>query len=196
MTKHIQQKSAKIFFSLSLLATLCVTSAQGAYDYNGTPLNKNNITITPGTSSTILASYTQTINTCGLPDNSFGSLGVVTQSIAGSSFAQATLLQPDGKIIALGASNCNFTTSGNFALMRFNTTGSLDQSFGTNGVVTQTIEGCSVIYAALLQSTGKIVAVGTSNNNRSTTGKFALIQYINPFALTTFTASYGTVGLL
>ena len=69
-------------------------------------------------------------------------------------------MQPDGKILAAGVSE---TRPGmlDFALVRYNSDGTRDSSFGANGIVTTDLGGESDDAAAVaLQPDGEIVAVG------------------------------------
>lgn len=102
------------------------------------------------------------VNTNGSRDAAFGSNGaVVTDITADSDAASGGVLQPDGKIIAVGYSyvNGNFATS-DAAMVRYNRDGSLDPSFGDGGIV-RTPAGFALGGAAL-QPDGKIV-VATKN---------------------------------
>jgi len=74
--------------------------------------------------------------------------------------ARTVVLQPDGKIVVLGA-------SGDGAIIvRFNSNGSLDSSFGTNGVVISSVSGFSSYGSNVaLQSDGKIVVTDYVYNN-------------------------------
>jgi uncharacterized delta-60 repeat protein len=108
------------------------------------------------------------LNTDGTFDTSFG---VTNNGIALADFTTGNFqtndqisslaLQPDGKIVVAGDTGVNR----DFAVARFNSNGSLDSSFGTNGKV-QTPIGITneVIYALKLQTDGKIVAAGYSQN--------------------------------
>src|SRR5207244_8639500 len=71
--------------------------------------------------------------------------------------ARGLAIQADGKIVAAG-----ITTNPNaFAVLRFNTDGSLDTGFGSGGLVTTSFStGNDRAYAVALQSDGKIVVVG------------------------------------
>ncbi len=87
----------------------------------------------------------------GTPDKSFGNNGgVIVDTINGS---LKLLSQPDGKIIIIGS---HFKVVGNetYYLTRLNADGSVDEGFGTGGVI---IEPTSQIRAATLQQDGKIV---------------------------------------
>ncbi len=164
-----------------LLALTPLTHAKRLVDYNGTPLNsRNGITITPQTSSAIRASYTQVITTAGLLDKTFGVGGIVQNGANTLKDLYAAVLQPDGKIIAAGYSN---PFKKIFTLTRLNTDGSLDNSFGTNGVVTTDVTpGTSLdsqANALLLQPDGKIIAVGYGKKAGAPPRKtvFALVRY-------------------
>jgi len=128
-------------------------------------------------------------NSDGSVDTTFnGGTPVVGPNTTGT--IHGVLLQPNGKIVAVGSNN----TGNRFCLTRYNSNGSIDTTFGpdnTNVVITT---GTTYrAYAALLQPDGKIVAVGT---NGTGTYDFVLIRYVNPFTLASFTASYGNVGMM
>ena len=111
-------------------------------------------------------------NNDGSLDPTFGSGGITTTAVsAESDYLNALVLQPDGKLVATGYSS--FATSSNssrstnkITLLRYNADGSLDQGFGTGGVVTTQIShGIDVddgASAAALQPDGKIVVGATS----------------------------------
>jgi len=140
----------------------------------------------------------------GILDPSFGTNGIVVTDIAtgltANNQAYACIVQPDGKIIAAGWSNNQGIVVYNFTLVRYNSDGTLDSTFGVNGMIATNLGGTySEAYACALQPDGKIVAVGSSNAKNGGVGTnydFALIRYVNPFTLASFTASYGVVGLL
>ena len=85
------------------------------------------------------------------------------------------VLQSDGKIVVAGYS----VIGGNFdfALARYNTNGSLDTSFDTDGKLTTAI-GASDDQArsVILQSDGKIVVAGQSSNGSNY--DFAVVRYL------------------
>ena len=105
-----------------------------------------------------LASFSQE----GSLDNTFGSNGIVTTAVGDFSYANATAIQADGKIVAAGTSSINNIES--FTLTRYNTNGSLDATFGTAGIVTTSItdDGYSSANAVAIQADGKIVVAGSS----------------------------------
>jgi uncharacterized delta-60 repeat protein len=99
-------------------------------------------------------------NRDGSLDESFGDGGKVTTDFQGGAFAADVTLQPDGKIVAAGTA-FSIGTSGDFALVRYNRDGSLDESFGHGGKVTTDFFGDSdAVSAIALQPDGKIIAVG------------------------------------
>ena len=103
-----------------------------------------------------LSSFAQS----GALDLSFGTNGKVITAIGNADdAAYAVVIQTDGKIVAAGySSNSSYY---DFALIRYNTDGTLDTTFGTNGKVTTNFGGWgSCISSAAIQSDGKIVAVG------------------------------------
>jgi uncharacterized delta-60 repeat protein len=116
-------------------------------------------------------------NSDGQLDPSFGTNGKVTTVIGlGNSFSWAGSLQPDGKIVVVGSAVYAGYASG-FAVLRYNTNGSLDNSFGGGGKVITPI-GTNYDYATALtiQQDGKIVVVGKSMDSYWT-GAFAMVRY-------------------
>lgn len=114
-------------------------------------------------------------NTDGSLDLSFDTDGIVTTPIGVSSeLASAIAIQTDGKIVVGG-----YTTNGtqiDFALTRYNTNGSLDISFDTDGIVTTQIDTFSdAINSIAIQSDGKIVVGGYTSNGSN--NDFALARY-------------------
>lgn len=105
----------------------------------------------------------------GVLDTTFnpgGSLspGVVTTDFGSDSeTATAALVQLDGKIVAAGFSGSS--SSRVIALVRYNTDGSLDTTFGTNGKTTYDLGSSNpVARAAALQPDGRIVTAGVSGS--------------------------------
>jgi uncharacterized delta-60 repeat protein len=113
----------------------------------------------------------------GTLDPSFDSDGIVVTPVGTSSSSQANsvVTQSDGKIVVAGYSNNG--TDDDFTVIRYNTDGSLDNTFDNDGIVTTNISTNSYDYAysIALQSDGKIVAAGYSNNG--TDDDFTVIRY-------------------
>jgi uncharacterized delta-60 repeat protein len=109
-------------------------------------------------------------NSDGSFDTTFSEDGTFFKDFSsGQDAVLALALQPDGKIIAAGTVARNpLTPEGDFALLRLDTSGQLDPSFGIDGVVTTTlIDSMDDFYAVAVQPDGKIVATGGSENSSS-----------------------------
>jgi uncharacterized delta-60 repeat protein len=114
-------------------------------------------------------------NTDGSLDTTFNSDGIVTTAVGSlNDTGRSVVVQSDGKIIVVGSSE-NVTDS-DFAVVRYNTDGSLDTTFSSDGKVTTAI-GSSQDQArsVVLQSDGKIVAAGLSDNGSNY--DFAVVRY-------------------
>ena len=99
-------------------------------------------------------------DTNGNLDSTFGKNGIAITNIYSSIGKLDLVLQNDGKIILVGPSKVDNTH--HFTMLRFNTNGSLDNSFGKNGI-TQTIIGdFSEAESVALDSYGNIVVAGTT----------------------------------
>ena len=126
------------------------------------------------------------LNADGSMDATFGTGGLSTTDFGGDHDEIHTImLQPDGKIV--GAGYCYpGTTMLEFAIVRYNTNGTLDASFGTAGkIITEMGVGANQIDAIMLQTDGKMVAVGCVN--AGATADFALARYMGA-------GTTGTVG--
>ena len=97
-------------------------------------------------------------------DTSFDTDGKLTTAIgSGADIAYSVVLQSDGKILVAG--NSYNGSNDDFAIVRYNTDGSLDTSFDTDGKKTTAIgSGADVANSVVLQSDGKILVAGYSNN--------------------------------
>jgi uncharacterized delta-60 repeat protein len=109
-------------------------------------------------------------NPNGSLDNSFGTAGKVITSLgAGSDEAFSVAIQPlDGKIVVAGSSFSSITGY-DFAVVRYNTTGTKDATFGTNGVATTNIgNDHDAARSVAIQADGRIVTAGSD---------FTLVRY-------------------
>ena len=113
-------------------------------------------------------------NTDGTLDSAYGNGGVVATNVSASTnILNSVIITPDGKIIAGGTSTLNGNNQ--FILLRYTTTGSVDNTFGDNGKVVTDFNGtASIIWSLALQSDGKIVAAGTADNGNK---DFAVARY-------------------
>lgn len=113
-------------------------------------------------------------NSDGTLDNTFNQCGIVTTAVGISSVIESIAIQPDNKIIAVGSSHLNHNDG--FLLARYHPDGSLDSSFGINGIVRTQISGVEEgARSVKIQSDGKIIIGGYSRMNDLQ--NFALARY-------------------
>src|SRR2546427_807683 len=117
-------------------------------------------------------------------DPTFGNGGIViTQRLNGNNngnnlyAALAMAIQPDGKIVVVGEGFTSPSDSWDFAVVRYNPDGSLDNSFG--GGIVNTPIGNSQDHAnsVAIQADRKIVVAGSSGNLLNS--YFVIVRY-NP----------------
>ncbi len=104
----------------------------------------------------------------GIIDNNFGTNGFVSMFIGTANYGggQAVAVQADGKILIGGSSYHN--TFYWAAIGRFNIDGSIDNSFGTNGIAEYSMRGYyDEINCIVIQPDGKIICSGNSTINAS-----------------------------
>lgn len=104
------------------------------------------------------------LNTNGTLDNTFSVDGIAQTSFgSGVDNCYAVVIQPDGKILAAGYSDVAGTDY--IAIARYNSDGTLDLSFSTDGKVLQSIASNGSIASDIaLQSDGKIIIAGRADN--------------------------------
>jgi uncharacterized delta-60 repeat protein len=149
-----------------------------------------------GKQSFALIRYTENVHSgrTGIVDTSFGTNGKVITDIGTNSIdsANAAVMQSGGKIVVAG-STC---VSGicDFALVRYNSDGTLDRTFGTKGKVITDIQGNSdeafAVAIQSIQSVDRIVAAGRTCSQNQGCG-LALVRYDSNGTLDT---SFGTNG--
>jgi uncharacterized delta-60 repeat protein len=106
-------------------------------------------------------------NSNGTLDTTFGGgTGKVTTSLnayASPGFAMA--LQRDGKMLVAGEIMLPSTSKAHFAVVRYNTNGTIDTSFGTGGTTTiaMSATGNESARSVIVQADGKIVLAGYAN---------------------------------
>ena len=129
-------------------------------------------------------------NIDGSLDMTFNSIGydLVNFGVQ-DDIAYSVALQSDGKIVVSG-STTNASNNTDFVLLRYNTNGTLDLSFDTDGrVITTFGSSYETAYAVAIQSDGKIIAAGNSFSD--TTFHFAMARYKSDGSLD---ASFGSGG--
>jgi uncharacterized delta-60 repeat protein len=140
-----------------------------------------------GAESFMLARF----NSNGTLDSGFGTSGVTTTFVNITSEIVGLELLPDGKIIAAGRQSPYddppVPDHTNFAIARYMPQGTLDNTFGTNGIVgTDVVTGApDILQSMIVQPDGKIVAAGSSGNNH------CLVRYQSDGSLDN---TFGTSG--
>lgn len=109
-------------------------------------------------------------------DTTFGINGNVITTLPSSTIASSIALQDDGKIIVAG-----HTWTGNyneFMLIRYNSNGDIDQTFGNFGVVTTAfLAKNGVGKSVAIQNDGKIVLAGFAYSDVNDYDDFAVVRY-------------------
>jgi uncharacterized delta-60 repeat protein len=137
----------------------------------------------------------------GCLDSSFGGVGYVDMHIGSGNFGQGTnavIVQPDGKIVAATGVQ-NSSGDSDFAVIRFNSDGSLDSSFGDPDPFNPTLRRGFALTPftnenddgmdLLQQPDGKIVVFGQAGTTGS--GSMAVARYNVDGTLDT---SFGSAG--
>lgn len=94
-------------------------------------------------------------------------------------FANAVVIQPDGKILAGGVSLQPSVANGDFGLARLNSDGSFDPAFGAGGKLTTAFPGLSTgVGSLIVQSDGKIVAIGGASEQGTIHEDLVLARYL------------------
>lgn len=123
-------------------------------------------------------------------DLTFGTGGKVLTDVAGTTIdrGHGVVLQSDGKIVISGTADFAVTADSEFLVIRYNTDGSLDSSFGTGGIVTTSFTGNGTKGRVIaIDSNDKIVVVGITGTNSN----FAIARYGTDGTLD---ATFGTGG--
>lgn len=141
----------------------------------------------------LIASSTPARAQPGQLDPSFGAGGVFADSTGEfnhtGNFGSAVALQSDGKIVAGG--EIGFNTG----VIRLNSNGTLDSTFGTGGTVTSLLggnDGNSQVIGLAIQSDGKVV-VGISNLQQGF-GPMFIVARLNVNG--SLDATFGSAGVV
>jgi uncharacterized delta-60 repeat protein len=130
-------------------------------------------------------------NVDGSLDTTFAGAGTVTTNFGGL-FAEgaAVVIQPDGKVLAVGTTTS--TTTADFALVRYNADGTPDASFGAGGQVTTDITVTDSLTDVTLQADGRILVTGRTFDQVSD-DNFTVARYD---ADGTLDATFGNAGIV
>lgn len=138
----------------------------------------------------------------GTLDESFGNKGQAQLALKVSNYSKSRVegreadecfglsLQPDGKIILVGRIedgtmvnllDINATNSVDCALVRYDQSGRLDTTFGSdkNGMVVTSVSNHANFFVdCVVQADGKIIAIGTSRNALTNKDQFLIVRYL------------------
>lgn len=115
--------------------------------------------------------FAMKIDQDGVPDESFGESGVSIIPIdADEDYAHALDIQPDGKIVLAGATTVPGFTYINTALVRLTADGSIDSTFGTNGIAIGSAapSESEETYGLVIMPDGSMVTTGYAMNGTQT----------------------------
>ncbi|MBI5953696.1 MAG: cadherin domain-containing protein [Chloroflexi bacterium] len=123
----------------------------------------------------------------GTLDTSFGGTGIVDTDFGADELLDDFVIQPDGKILVEGKTSSLDTSD--FLLVRYNSDGSPDTSFGTNGKVTTDFGNTADFARGIaLQADGKAIVIGS----KGTDG--ILARYDTGLSMTPTTLTFDSVG--
>jgi len=130
-------------------------------------------------------------NTDGSLDTTFDSDGRLTTDFWKGQYATAVGIQGDGKVVAGGVVSGPFAP--HFALARYNSNGSLDTTFDSDGKVTTPMGLGGGVSSIAIQSDGKIIALGdTATGFDGNNSDFAIARYTSNGSLD---STYGGGGI-
>ncbi len=111
-------------------------------------------------------------NNNGNLDTTFGTGGKTITDIGGYDVANSVAVQSDGKVILAGRGQQKFI------LVRYTVDGTLDDSFGSDGIVTTDLSvGDDFVNDVVVQPDGRIIATGHVGNDNVTPPSFGLVRY-------------------
>jgi len=124
-------------------------------------------------------------NSNGQLDFTFGTGGkVITDlGVPNSNYmstAEGIAIQSNGKYIVVGSLDATGNNDERFAVVRYNTDGTLDNTFGNLGQVSTQIDWRCYATAVTIQPDGKIIAIGSSeyyDSNGVFVSRFAIARY-------------------
>src|SRR5215471_19418992 len=129
-------------------------------------------------------------------DPTFGTAGMVMTDINRSTdIAQAVAIQADGKLVVVGQTYKHNDFSGeDFVVTRYNTDGTLDNSFNHTGIVRTDFPGLAAVPSSVvIQPDGKIVVAGGAFPLFTFLGNFKVVRY-NPNG--SLDRSFGSGGIV
>ena len=127
---------------------------------------------------TLVATHLSRAQQAGDPDSTFSADGITITNInPGNDYGVAMALEPDGRIVVAGMTATTEVPTERVALVRYMSDGSLDSSFGNEGVTTTPIGTIrSRATAVAIQPDGRIIIAGYAYNGGSSS-VFLLVRY-------------------
>lgn len=175
------------------LDTTFNTNGFALFDFPNSNLNYGNAVITNPVNNRVIVAGTAkcasggnfcfavtVYNASGGLDTTFNTTGRIRTLINGNDFATAVALDAGGKIIVAGYTQASASpVTYNFAVVRYNTDGTLDTGFGVGGIQTENFGGSLSSYAraVAVQSDGKIVVAGALEQSSGNQVGFAVVRY-------------------
>lgn len=119
---------------------------------------------------------------------------MLTDHAGAGDSARDVLVQPDGKIVAVGTRlRAGDAGSDDMAVVRYDRNGRPDRRFGDRGRVATDFGGLEVAEAVLHQPDGRIVAAGTAWTSNGLDPDFAIARYLADGSLDPTFGNGGTV---
>ncbi len=137
----------------------------------GTVVLGGDATTPGGTSDFAFVRHTSS----GALDTTFSGDGIQTVDVGPFDSVAGVVVQPDGKVIAVGRAGAGFT------IVRLLTDGSLDPAFGSGGIVDASLGNPSLrdeASAVALLADGRILVAGTADYDYPFPTDFALARYL------------------
>lgn len=140
--------------AVSIIPNDITMQADGKILVSGTAFNS-----TAPIRSAVLVRYQSN----GELDATFGDNGIVLANVSDEDYGRKHTIQPDGKIIIVGNTTINGDHDG--LIGRFNTDGTIDDTFGTDGFVVYPISAQNDVFSDVaLQPDGKIIVADSKNH--------------------------------
>ena len=111
----------------------------------------------------------------------FGPAGATTTDFGRADSARAVAVQPDGRLVVAGSSSSPNQDVYLPAVSRYLEDGALDPSFGGDGTVTTELGSFAGANDVLVQTDGRIVAVGAAGDDDH--GGLGAVRYLPDGAL-------------
>lgn len=108
-------------------------------------------------------------------DGTFGDQGIVTTTLGSSALANGVIAQADNKIVVAG------TVDEQFVVVRYNTDGTVDSTFGVAGIASTSIGSSATADATALGLDRKIIVVGSSGMDGD--HEVTVVRYLNDLEL-------------